>query len=61
MPPIIWWIIGVGFVAPAVTLLGLFLFHRRNQGNPGRAMGGLWAVLMALLLGLLGLGLMSAK
>lgn len=61
MPAIVWWIAGIGFAAPAVALLALFLLHRRSQGNPGRAMGALWAVLVLLLLGFLGLGLMSAQ
>lgn len=61
MSPIVWWIIAVGFVAPAAALLALFLVHRRSRGNPGRAMGALWAVLLVLLLAFAGLGLMSAK
>ncbi len=61
MPPIIWWIVGVGFVAPALALLALFLLHRRNPGNAGKAVNGLWAVLLVLLLAFLGLGLMRAQ
>lgn len=61
MSPIVWWIVAVGFVAPAVALLVLFLLHRRSRGNPGRAMGALWAVLLVLLLAFAGLGLVSAK
>ena len=61
MSPIVWWIVAVGFVAPAVARLGRFLLHRRSRGTPGRAMGALWAVLRVLLLAFAGLGLVSAN
>lgn len=58
MPKIVWAIIGVGFVAPAVAIAALVLAHRFSKGNPGRAINAFWAVLAVLLAGLLGYGLL---
>jgi hypothetical protein len=57
MPSIIWWIILVGFVAPAVVLLGLFIANRYSKGNPGKTMGALWLVLLVMLVLFLGFGI----
>lgn len=57
MLPIVWWIIAVGFIAPVVVILGLVLINRLSKGNPGRAINGLWVVLLVLLLGFLGFGI----
>lgn len=56
MPSIVFWIMGIVFVAPAVAILGLFIAHRLNKGNPGRAMGALWLVL-GVMLALFGYGI----
>lgn len=56
MPSIVLWILLIGFVAPAVAILGLVIAYRLSKGNPGRGMGALWLVLVALL-GLFGFGI----
>ncbi|MBP2017274.1 hypothetical protein J2Z79_000648 [Symbiobacterium terraclitae] len=59
MPTIVWAIVGVGFVAPAVAILALVLANRFSKGSPGRAINAFWAVLAVLLAGFLGYGLLS--
>ena len=59
MPTIVWAIIGVVFVAPAVAIAGLALAHRFSKGRPGRAINAFWAVLAVLLAGFLGYSLLS--
>lgn len=57
MPSIIWWIIAVGFVAPVVVALGLYLANRMSKGNPGQAINGLWLLLLLMLALFLGFGM----
>lgn len=61
MPTIVWWIVGVGFVAPGVVLLGLFVANRLSKGNPGKTMGALWAVLAVMLALFLGFGIFQGN
>ncbi|MFZ5813838.1 MAG: hypothetical protein ACOY93_00865 [Bacillota bacterium] len=49
MPSIVWWIVGVVFVAPVLILVGLFLANRFGKGNPARAVNALWLVLLVML------------
>lgn len=57
MTPIMWWIIAVGFVAPAVLILALVIANRLSKGNPGKAINGMWMVLLIMLLVFLGYGI----
>jgi|GEM_PF-3134499 len=57
MPAIVWWIIGIVFVAPVAILLGLFAANRFSKGNPGKTVGALWGVLLVMLLLFLGFGI----
>ncbi len=49
MPSIVWWIVGVVFVAPVVILLGLVVANRFSKGNPGKTVNALWLVLLVML------------
>jgi hypothetical protein len=49
MPTIIWWIVGVVFVAPLVILLGLVLVNRFAKGNTSKTINVLWLVLAVML------------
>jgi hypothetical protein len=57
MPTIIWWIVGVVFVAPAVILLALVLVNRFAKGNTARTINLLWLVLAVMLTIFLGYAL----
>lgn len=57
MPAIVWWIIGIVFVAPAIILIGLFLANRFGKGNPAKAVNALWLVLLIMLSLFLGFGI----
>lgn len=57
MPSIVWWIVGIVFVAPAVILIGLFVANRFSKGNPGKAVNALWVVLLIMLVLFLGFGI----
>lgn len=60
MPTLVWWIIAVGFVAPAVVALALYLLHRFGKGNdPRQGMNLMWGVLVVLLALFLGVGLFT--
>ncbi|MFZ5822784.1 MAG: hypothetical protein ACOY94_00360 [Bacillota bacterium] len=49
MPAIIWWIVGVVFVAPVVILIGLYFANRFSKGNPAKAVNALWLILFIML------------
>lgn len=49
MPLIIWWIVGVVFVAPVLILAGLFVANRYSKGNPAKTVNALWLVLLVML------------
>lgn len=49
MPSIVWWIVGVVFVAPVLILIGLFIANRFSKGNPAKAVNALWLVLLIML------------
>ena len=53
MTSIIWWIVGVVFIAPALILLGLFFANKLDKGKPGKAIDILWLVLVIMLVGFL--------
>lgn len=53
MTSIVWWIVGVVFVAPALILLGLYVANKVDKGKPGKAINMLWLVLAIMLTGFL--------
>lgn len=57
MSSIIWWIVGVVFVAPVLIILGLVVANRYSKGNPGKAVNALWFVLFVMLALFLGFGI----
>lgn len=57
MPSIIWWIVGVVFVAPVLILAGLVLANRFGKGNSGKTMNALWLILLVMLALFLGFGI----
>jgi hypothetical protein len=54
---IIWWIIGIVFVLPALTILGLIIANRFSKGRPEKAINALWLLLLVMLALFLGFGL----